>query len=84
MRGRGLGNQFLDELTTADVILNVVDASGRTNGRANPSKSGATTPSRDVDFVEEEMDLWLASIVDRNWGGSNGPPARRTSTSTRN
>ena len=29
--GKGLGNQFLDELTTADAILNVVDASGGTN-----------------------------------------------------
>jgi ribosome-binding ATPase YchF (GTP1/OBG family) len=67
--GRGLGNQFLDELTTADVILNVVDASGGTNEEGEPVEIGSHDPVEDVDFVEEEMDLWLASIVDRNWEG---------------
>ncbi|MFC6862484.1 redox-regulated ATPase YchF [Halomicroarcula sp. GCM10025817] len=65
--GRGLGNQFLDELTNADVILNVVDASGGTNAEGEPVEVGEHDPVEDVDFVEEEMDLWLASIVDRNW-----------------
>src|SRR6056297_1235390 len=65
--GRGLGNQFLDELTNADVILNVVDASGGTNAEGEPVDVGTHDPVEDVDFVEREMDLWLASIVDRNW-----------------
>jgi ribosome-binding ATPase YchF (GTP1/OBG family) len=65
--GRGLGNQFLDELTNADVILNVVDASGGTNEEGEPVEVGEHDPVEDVDFVEREMDLWLASIVDRNW-----------------
>ncbi|SFS03484.1 GTP-binding conserved hypothetical protein TIGR00650 [Halomicrobium zhouii] len=67
--GRGLGNQFLDELTNADVILNVVDASGGTNEEGEPVEIGSHDPVEDVDFVEEEMDLWLASIVERNWEG---------------
>ena len=65
--GRGLGNQFLDELTDADVILNVVDASGGTNAEGEPVEVGSHDPLEDVDFIEREMDLWLASIVDRNW-----------------
>lgn len=65
--GRGLGNQFLDELTNADVILNVVDASGGTDAEGEPVEVGEHDPVEDVDFVEAEMDLWLASIVDRNW-----------------
>jgi hypothetical protein len=65
--GRGLGNQFLDELTNADVILNVVDASGGTNEEGEPVEVGSYDPVRDVDFIEEEMDLWLAGIVERNW-----------------
>ena len=65
--GRGLGNQFLDELTNADVIVNVVDASGGTNAEGEPVDVGTHDPVEDVDFVEEEMDLWLAGIVDRNW-----------------
>ena len=65
--GKGLGNQFLDELTNADVVLNVVDASGATNAEGEPVEVGSHDPLDDVDFIEEEMDLWLAGIVDRNW-----------------
>jgi hypothetical protein len=65
--GKGLGNQFLDELTNADVILNVVDASGGTNAEGEPVEVGSHDPLEDVDFIEREMDLWLAGIVDRNW-----------------
>jgi len=65
--GKGLGNQFLDELTNADVVLNVVDASGATNAEGEPVEVASHDPLDDVDFVEEEMDLWLAGIVDRNW-----------------
>jgi len=65
--GRGLGNQFLDELTNADVILHVVDASGGTDAEGEPVEVGDHDPVEDLDFVEEEMDLWLAGIVDRNW-----------------
>jgi ribosome-binding ATPase YchF (GTP1/OBG family) len=65
--GRGLGNQFLDELTNADVICNVVDAAGATNAEGEPIEVGERDPVEDVDFIEQEMDLWLASIVNRNW-----------------
>ncbi|WP_435097072.1 redox-regulated ATPase YchF [Halarchaeum sp. P4] len=65
--GRGLGNQFLDELTNADAILNVVDASGGTGPEGEPVEVGTHDPLDDIDFVEEEMDLWLAGIVNRNW-----------------
>ncbi|MFQ3319813.1 MAG: ribosome-binding ATPase YchF (GTP1/OBG family) [Natronomonas sp.] len=65
--GRGLGNQFLDELTNADVILNVVDASGGTNEEGEPVEVGSYDPVEDVHFIEEEMDLWLAGIIEGNW-----------------
>ncbi|MFB6159707.1 MAG: redox-regulated ATPase YchF [Haloferacaceae archaeon] len=65
--GRGLGNQFLDALTDADVVLHVVDASGGTDPEGEPVEPGTHDPLEEVDFVEEEMDLWLAGIIDRNW-----------------
>jgi hypothetical protein len=65
--GRGLGNQFLDALTDADVILQVVDAAGATNEEGEPVEVGDYDPVEEVDFVEREMDQWLAGIVDRNW-----------------
>ncbi|WP_440006140.1 redox-regulated ATPase YchF [Halomicrococcus sp. SG-WS-1] len=65
--GRGLGNQFLDELTNADAILNVVDASGGTNEEGEPVEVGSHDPVEEVDFIEEEMNMWLAGIIERNW-----------------
>jgi hypothetical protein len=65
--GRGLGNQFLDQLTNADAVLNVVDASGGTDEEGDPVEVGTYDPLDEVDFVEREMDQWLAGIVGRNW-----------------
>jgi ribosome-binding ATPase YchF (GTP1/OBG family) len=65
--GRGLGNQFLDALSNADAALNVVDASGGTNAEGEPVETGAYDPVEDLEFVERELDLWLAGIVSRNW-----------------
>jgi ribosome-binding ATPase YchF (GTP1/OBG family) len=65
--GRGLGNQFLDELTDADAILHVVDAAGATNEEGEPVEIGEHDPVDDLDFIEREMDRWLASIIERNW-----------------
>jgi ribosome-binding ATPase YchF (GTP1/OBG family) len=65
--GRGLGNQFLDELTDADAILHVVDAAGATDEEGEPVEVGEHDPVEDLDFIEQEMDRWLASIIERNW-----------------
>jgi ribosome-binding ATPase YchF (GTP1/OBG family) len=65
--GRGLGNQFLDALSNADVILHVVDAAGATDAEGEPVEPGDHDPVEDVDFVERELDLWLSSILERNW-----------------
>jgi len=67
--GRGLGNQFLDALSSADAVLNVVDASGGTDAEGEPVEPGTYDPVEDVAFVAEELDLWLAGIVERNWEG---------------
>ena len=66
-KGRGLGNQFLDELTDADAILHVVDAAGATNEEGEPVDVGDHDPVDDVTFIQEEMDQWLATIISRNW-----------------
>lgn len=65
--GRGLGNQFLDELTNADAILNVVDASGGTTAEGESVEVGTHDPMEDVGFVERELEYWLAGIIERNW-----------------
>jgi ribosome-binding ATPase YchF (GTP1/OBG family) len=65
--GRGLGNQFLDELMDADAILNVLDAAGATNEEGEPVDAGAFDPMEEADFVESELDAWLAGVVSDNW-----------------
>ncbi|MFC7073795.1 redox-regulated ATPase YchF [Halovenus rubra] len=65
--GRGLGNQFLDQLTDANAILHVVDAAGSTNAEGEPIEVGEHDPVEDISFIEEEMDKWLATIISRNW-----------------
>lgn len=66
--GKGLGNKFLDDARQADALVHVVDASGSTdsNGRSVPAGTG--DPMFDIEFVEEEFDLWLAALVGRDWG----------------
>lgn len=67
--GRGLGNQFLDALTEADAIVNVIDAAGATNAEGEPVAIGTHDPIEEVDFVVEELDHWFADILERNWEG---------------
>ena len=65
--GKGLGNQFLDALSNADVVLHVVDAAGATDEAGEPVEVGTYDPVGDVEFVERELDLWLSAIVADNW-----------------
>ena len=65
--GRGLGNQFLDALTDADAILSVVDAAGETDAEGEPVEVGTYDPVEEADFVEAELEQWLAGIVEANW-----------------
>ncbi len=62
--GRGMGNQFLSDMSAADVLLVVADASGRTDGSGNPCDS--CDPAEDVKMVRREIAKWIASIVMRH------------------
>jgi ribosome-binding ATPase YchF (GTP1/OBG family) len=65
--GRGLGNQFLDELCRADALVHVVDASGRTDCEGRICKPGEHDPLEDVQFLEREITMWMASIIKKDW-----------------
>lgn len=65
--GRGLGNKFLDDLRQADVLIHVVDAAGSTDEEGNPVRPGTHDPYIDVIEIEREIDLWMYSIVKRDW-----------------
>jgi ribosome-binding ATPase YchF (GTP1/OBG family) len=65
--GRGLGNQFLDEIRRADALVHVVDASGGTDCEGRICKAGEHDPLEDVKFLEQEITLWMASILKKDW-----------------
>lgn len=64
--GKGLGNQFLDNLREADAIIQVVDASGSTDAEGNPVDIGTRNPVEDVEFLRYEFAMWLAGIVNKH------------------
>ena len=66
-QGRGLGNQFLDNLRQADAILHIIDASGATDSEGNPVDLGSHDPIQDIEFVEHEMTMWIYGILENNW-----------------
>jgi ribosome-binding ATPase len=65
--GKGLGNKFLDDARQADALIHVVDASGSTDSNGRTVPAGTGDPLYDITFVEEEFDMWMASIVGRDW-----------------
>lgn len=66
--GKGLGNQFLDDLRQAEALIQVVDLSGGTDMEGQPCPVGSFEPWRDVDFLRDEIDQWMYGIVQKIWG----------------
>ena len=64
--GKGLGNEFLNDLAGADAFIHVVDMSGETNGEGKPAQN--YYPGKDIRIVEKELDLWYLGILKKVWG----------------
>jgi ribosome-binding ATPase len=66
--GKGLGNQFLDDLRGADIFIQIVDCSGETNCEGKILEKGQTCDvCGDVEFLEEELDKWFCNILMKAW-----------------
>ena len=65
--GRGLGNQFLDEIRRADALIHIVDASGGTDCEGKSCKLGEHDPLEDVQFLEREITMWMVTILKKDW-----------------
>jgi len=68
--GKGLGNQFLDNLRNADVLIHVIDISGTTNDKGEETEN--YDPENDIKFLEDEINLWFYNIIKRNWNKISG------------
>ncbi|MFH1641532.1 MAG: redox-regulated ATPase YchF [Nanoarchaeota archaeon] len=66
--GKGMGNQFLDDLRQADVLIHIIDIAGTTNEKGETVETGSYDPVNDVKFLEEELDYWYVGILKKGWG----------------
>lgn len=74
-KGRGMGNQFLNDLTQASGLIHVLDASGKTNSEGKPDD---WEPAKTVEMLEYEIDEWLRGIIDKTY-----QKTRRTAEATK-
>ncbi len=65
--GKGLGNKFLDDLRQVDAIIHMVDCSGSTDTDGNPVPIGTHDPIKDIIFIQNEIELWIYGIINKNW-----------------
>ncbi|HMK47611.1 MAG TPA: redox-regulated ATPase YchF [Methanocella sp.] len=66
-KGKGLGNKFLDDMRQAEAIIHVVDASGGTDLEGNIVPAGSHDPLDDINFLENEITMWMYGILSSNW-----------------
>ena len=65
--GKGMGNKFLDDLSSADALIHVIDISGSTNERGESVEKGSYNPINDIKFLEDELNTWIFQLMDRGW-----------------
>ena len=65
--GKGMGNQFLSDLSRADALIQVIDASGSTNEKGETVPAGSYDPVNFVSFLREEIDKWFFGVIKKNW-----------------
>ena len=63
--GKGLGNQFLDDLREANVFIHIVDVSGKTDKEGKPTENH--DPCEDIEFLDKELNLWYFNILMKAW-----------------
>ncbi len=62
--GKGMGNQFLNDLINASALIQVVDLSGKTDVQGNQCED--CDPAEDVIAIKKEMALWLAGVISKH------------------
>ncbi|MEA3399461.1 MAG: redox-regulated ATPase YchF [Patescibacteria group bacterium] len=63
--GKGLGNQFLNDLREADAFIHIVDISGTTDIEGKLCESH--DPAEDIQFLEDELNNWYFNIFKKGW-----------------
>jgi ribosome-binding ATPase YchF (GTP1/OBG family) len=63
--GAGLGNKFLDDLRQADVLMHIIDVSGRTNEKGE--ETIGYDPINDADWLQSEIHEWIFNNLWKKW-----------------
>jgi ribosome-binding ATPase len=72
-QGRGRGNKFLNDLTDADVLIHVVDASGTADTEGNEvgvteeAKAAGSHPLDDLAWIRNELIEWVYTNIMFKW-----------------
>jgi len=66
--GKGLGNQFLTDLSRADAFIHIVDVSATTDAEGKECDADKGNPIKDIAMLENELDLWYLGILNKVWG----------------
>jgi len=65
--GKGMGNQFLDDLNQADALIHIIDISGSTNEKGETVDALSYDPANDIKFLEHELDMWYLRLMKKGW-----------------
>eukprot|EP00918_Siedleckia_nematoides_P000441 GHVU01001107.1.p1 GENE.GHVU01001107.1~~GHVU01001107.1.p1 ORF type:complete len:427 (+),score=96.48 GHVU01001107.1:2395-3675(+) len=72
--GLGIGNQFLDDLRHADVLVHIVDVSGKTNEKGEACES--YDPSADHEWLLKELTMWIYTNLQKKMNSLRQVPLR--------
>lgn len=64
-KGKGRGNEFMNDLREADLLIQILDASGKTDAEGNVTEGYDVT--EEVEFLRNEIDMWIYGILERSW-----------------
>lgn len=65
--GKGMGNQFLDDLNQADVLIHIIDISGSINEKGEEVPALSYDPANDIKFLEHELNMWYLRLIEKGW-----------------
>ncbi len=78
--GKGLGNAFLNDLKESDALILVVDCSGSTNEKGEQVPKGTYHPEKDIFFLLNELEMWIAGILKKHWRQISKKPGEKKYT----
>ncbi|KAK6169080.1 hypothetical protein SNE40_020201 [Patella caerulea] len=73
-QGKGRGNRFLNDLLDADVLVHIVDVSGKTNEKGEETTD--YDPSLDITWIQNELHQWIYDNVMVKWDNIKRKPEK--------